>query len=287
MVDTEASATAGGRAGGPVAMIVAPSRPGPAPSVYHALVIGNNAYTHLPPLTSCVHDAEDMAALLSSKGYIVTLVLNGTRAGMVDALLRFQQRLRNGCTSVVLFSGHGFSCQTGQPYLPLDSYLVPVDGEQSSGCLAGAQLRSGPVTISGASVCRLCVRTGTCDEPDSWVSLSAVVDTVSKQVSSGALVVFLDACRSSAHSFPVNDIGTWDQCAGLVFILDFAVPPLGTAFNFPTPLVAHVPLCPFALGTFSVQPGHIDRIRSVPRTGGFRWHRLEQLFHVRIVASPL
>ena len=68
---------------------------------YHALVIGNNAYTpgQFKALDHCVHDAEDMAALLASKGYAVTLVLNGTKAKMVEALLQFQEPIADGCTS--------------------------------------------------------------------------------------------------------------------------------------------------------------------------------------------
>jgi uncharacterized caspase-like protein len=114
-------------AGGPSSVS---GRLGPASTKYHALVIGNNAYTpgQFKALDNCVHDAEDMAALLASKGYAVTLVLNGTREAMVKALLEFQKPISDGCTALVHFSGHGVACQTVRPELPMDSCLVPVDG---------------------------------------------------------------------------------------------------------------------------------------------------------------
>jgi hypothetical protein len=117
-------------AGGPSSVSGVPGCRGPACTEYHALVIGNNAYKpgQFKALDHCVQDAEDMAALLASKGYAVTLVLNGTKAKMVEALLQFQEPIADGCTSVVHFSGHGVACQTMRPELPMDSCLVPVDG---------------------------------------------------------------------------------------------------------------------------------------------------------------
>jgi hypothetical protein len=97
-----------------------------APGSFHALVIGNNAYTHLPALSKCVNDAQDMADLLASKGYAVTLVKDGCLADMQDALEGFASKLQAGCTVVVYFSGHGV-CVSDM------NYLVPVDGAASEG----------------------------------------------------------------------------------------------------------------------------------------------------------
>ncbi len=96
--------------------------------LHHSLVVGNNTYQHVPSLTKCVSDAEDVDRLLSAKDHTVTLVRNGTKAAMEAALATFTSRLRNGCTAVVYFSGHGLSCQTANSSLPVDSFLVPVDG---------------------------------------------------------------------------------------------------------------------------------------------------------------
>lgn len=49
---------------------------------YHALVIGNNAYKHLPRLVTAVNDAEAVADILRTRyGFEVTLLLEATRDG--------------------------------------------------------------------------------------------------------------------------------------------------------------------------------------------------------------
>lgn len=104
---------------------------------YHALVIGNDLYAQFPGLGSCVHDAEDMAALLASNGYAVTTVLNGTKVGMEVGLQRFVASLQDGCTAVVFFSGHGLSSPTTDPQEPIESCVLPVDGVvpgETGGC---------------------------------------------------------------------------------------------------------------------------------------------------------
>jgi len=48
---------------------------------YHALIIGNNDYKHLPELQTAVNDAQTMAGLLQTGyGFSVRLLRNGTRA---------------------------------------------------------------------------------------------------------------------------------------------------------------------------------------------------------------
>ncbi len=48
---------------------------------YHALVIGNSDYAHLPKLETAVSDAIATAGLLRSKyGFDVTLLLNATQS---------------------------------------------------------------------------------------------------------------------------------------------------------------------------------------------------------------
>jgi hypothetical protein len=104
------------------------------PSRHHALVVGNNAYTHLEPLEQCVNDAHDMAHLLSRKGYGVTLLTNATKAQLRAGLARLVTALTPGAVVVVFFSGHGVE-RGGE------NYLVPVDGEPEApgtcGCACG------------------------------------------------------------------------------------------------------------------------------------------------------
>jgi uncharacterized caspase-like protein len=96
-------------------------------SAFSALVIGNNVYSgDVGPLSQPGDDARDMSELLTAKGYEVVLLVNGTKEDMLAGLSRFAATLHDGCTGVVFFSGHGFSCQTAASVS--DSYLVPVDG---------------------------------------------------------------------------------------------------------------------------------------------------------------
>jgi hypothetical protein len=111
--------------GSATSLLALPRRASGAPGSFHALVIGNNAYTHLPALSKCVNDAQDTADLLASKGYAVTLVKDGCLAAMQDALEGFASKLQAGCTVVVYFSGHGV-CVSDR------NYLVPVDGGAAS-----------------------------------------------------------------------------------------------------------------------------------------------------------
>ena len=51
----------------------------PSPGRYHALVIGNNAYTSLPRLKTAEADAREVAALLKDfYGFETKLLLNAT-----------------------------------------------------------------------------------------------------------------------------------------------------------------------------------------------------------------
>ena len=58
---------------------------------YHALVIGNNAYSHLPNLKTAVNDATDVARMLERDyGFAVKLLLDASRGDILRrlALLR-------------------------------------------------------------------------------------------------------------------------------------------------------------------------------------------------------
>jgi len=58
---------------------------------YHALVIGNNDYAHLPNLETAISDAAATAELLQSKyGFEVTLLLNADRGRILTAVNRLR-----------------------------------------------------------------------------------------------------------------------------------------------------------------------------------------------------
>lgn len=86
-----------------------------------ALVIGNGKY-QTKPLANPVRDAKAVAKALQGLGFAkVTLKLDQTRAGMVDALKAFEADAAGADVAVLYFAGHGTE-MPGQ-----DNFLVPVD----------------------------------------------------------------------------------------------------------------------------------------------------------------
>jgi metacaspase-1 len=75
-----------------------------------ALCVGINDYPGSNmDLAGCVNDAKDWRALLESRGYSVTQLLDGeaTRANLVQALERLMTGAATGDSLVFTFSGHG------------------------------------------------------------------------------------------------------------------------------------------------------------------------------------
>lgn len=97
---------------------------GPACASFHAIVIGNDAYTMEAPLHSCVGDAQAVAELFAASGYSVLRVLDGDLQTTQAALALFVHRLRPGHTAVLYFSGHGVQCEG-------INYLLPTNGNSS------------------------------------------------------------------------------------------------------------------------------------------------------------
>ncbi len=87
----------------------------------HALIIGNSAYK-TAPLKNPVKDARDMAALLGTLGFNVTLKLDAGQKEMEEAVREFGQALRKGGVGLFYFAGHGLQVQG-------NNYLVPVDAK--------------------------------------------------------------------------------------------------------------------------------------------------------------
>jgi len=86
-----------------------------------ALIIGNGAYKSAP-LKNPVKDARDMAALLKSLGFAVTLKVDAEQKDMEEAVRQFGLDLRQGGVGLFYFAGHGL--QVGG-----NNYLVPVDAK--------------------------------------------------------------------------------------------------------------------------------------------------------------
>jgi uncharacterized caspase-like protein len=89
-----------------------------------ALVIGNSAYKSAP-LKNPAKDARDMAALLKSLGFAVTLKVDAGQKEMEEAVRQFGLDLRQGGVGLFYFAGHGLQVAGS-------NYLVPVDAKIQS-----------------------------------------------------------------------------------------------------------------------------------------------------------
>ena len=90
---------------------------------YHALVIGNNKYQHLPSLDTAVNDAKAVAQILrDGYGFEVQTLLNATRAEIVIAMDRLRARLTASDNLLIYYAGHGILDQYAER-----GYWLPVD----------------------------------------------------------------------------------------------------------------------------------------------------------------
>jgi uncharacterized caspase-like protein len=90
----------------------------------YALVIGNSAYKSAP-LKNPAKDARDMAALLGTLGFNVTLKIDAGVKDMEEAVRGFGLNLRHGGVGLFYFAGHGIQVAGS-------NYLVPVDAKIQS-----------------------------------------------------------------------------------------------------------------------------------------------------------
>ena len=75
---------------------------------FHALVIGNNEYQHLPKLASAVADAKAVAGVLEGTyGFDVTLLLNATRSDILRAINDLRAELTEEDNLLIYYAGHG------------------------------------------------------------------------------------------------------------------------------------------------------------------------------------
>ncbi len=92
-----------------------------------ALVIGNDAYTHVRPLNNAGNDARLMATALKSAGFDVIggVRANLDRKAMWSALDQLQVRIAKGDDVVFYYAGHGVQIRA-------DSLLLPIDIEANN-----------------------------------------------------------------------------------------------------------------------------------------------------------
>lgn len=93
---------------------------------YHALLIGNNEYKHLPKLLTPIKDAEEIARVLKNKyGFKSTTVLkNATRYDVITAMNKLRKQLTSEDNLVVYYAGHGELDRVN-----MSGQWLPVDAE--------------------------------------------------------------------------------------------------------------------------------------------------------------
>jgi polyhydroxyalkanoate synthesis regulator phasin len=87
-----------------------------------ALVIGNSAYTHAPPLPNPVNDANNIAEQLRGLDFAVSLGIDATKAETDIVLREFADALEGADIAIFFYAGHGLQV-AGQ------NYLVPIDAK--------------------------------------------------------------------------------------------------------------------------------------------------------------
>ena len=95
---------------------------------FHALVIGNNNYLHLPKLRTPINDANMIGELLETRyGFEVTTLLDAGRTELLDMVHEFQNKLTITDNLLIYYAGHG------ELNHKIDKgYWLPVDAKRSS-----------------------------------------------------------------------------------------------------------------------------------------------------------
>lgn len=127
-----------------------------------ALVIGNNAYQHVPKLEKAVSDARAVGVMLQKIGFKTSVLLDANQRKMNSAVNRFVDDVGGGGIGVIFFAGHGVQINN-------QNFLLPVDFED-------------PQNES--------------DVADQGISLQGVQDKLALQRAKFALLV-IDACRDN------------------------------------------------------------------------------------------
>lgn len=99
---------------------------GMALGTFHALIIGNDAYRHLPALKSAVNDAKAVDQVLRERyGFKTRLLLNATRYDTLSALNALREQLGPQDNLLIYYAGHGELDSTNQRgnWLPVDAEL--------------------------------------------------------------------------------------------------------------------------------------------------------------------
>ena len=104
-----------------------------------ALVVGNSAYSSLPPLKKSAADAKLIQKSLTDLGFDVTLVEDASKQALEQSLATLRDSIVQGSTVVVYFAGYGIQVSD-------QNYLAPVDVKVKDALdLPGAAVSTEPV----------------------------------------------------------------------------------------------------------------------------------------------
>ena len=94
---------------------------------YHALIIGNNNYTHIPNLLTPKNDAIVIEQILRNQyGFNTTLLLDADRTQLLKAISRLQKKLNRQDNVLIYYAGHGYFDENMN-----SAYWLPVDAEEN------------------------------------------------------------------------------------------------------------------------------------------------------------
>jgi hypothetical protein len=95
---------------------------------YHALIIGNNSYDHLPRLDTAINDAQALETVLRQRyGFHTRLLINATRTDILVALNEYRASLEPEDSLLIYYAGHGELDQRN-----LRGYWLPVNAERNN-----------------------------------------------------------------------------------------------------------------------------------------------------------
>jgi LysM repeat protein/adenylate kinase len=137
---------------------------------YHALVIGNNNYEHLPKLRTAVTDATAVADLLRQHyNFGVTLLRNASRKEVIVALDKLRASLLERDNLLIYYAGHGILDNEAER-----GYWLPVDAHK--------------------------------DIRANWISVTDITDTL-KALTAKHVLVVADSCYSGTLVRNVDTAG--------------------------------------------------------------------------------
>lgn len=88
----------------------------------HALVVGNNQYLHVEPLTNALNDARAVGTILGATGYRTTFLADARLVDLKRHIERFSEEAEEADTILFFYAGHGVERKG-------ENYILPVDAK--------------------------------------------------------------------------------------------------------------------------------------------------------------